>query len=349
MTFGIIDVGTNSIHLVIGILGLHGSFHTIFRQRRLTRLGEGGLAKKKLAQASMRRAQKALKDYARILKRFSVDHIDAVATSAVRGASNGSAFVNRIRRLGIPLRTISGNEEARLIYLGVTQSARLTRSTMIVSLGGGSAQVTIGDGHKLQLAASLPLGCARLAEQFIRRDPPRKEELYRLRQAVWRSWGRIVPRVRRYRWHHVVGSSAMIQQVLVAASSSPRRRHAPKKQDPSVTRRQLRKFIQRLTVSTAAKRRRLPGVDPKREDLLLPAAITLLIFMEACGVIRIRHAPGSLREGLVVDYLFRHHQPRSPRPFDSVAEHLRSMPNGQLTAPSHRRMMRHRGKKAVQS
>lgn len=346
MTFGIIDVGTNSIHLVIGILGLHGSFHIVFKDRELARLGEGGLAKRHLTQASMRRAQKVLKRYAGILERFSVDRIDAVATSAVRGASNGKAFIRRIRRLGIPLRIISGSEEARLIYLGVIQSAGLRRSTMIVSLGGGSAQVTIGDGHKLQLASSLPLGSARLGEQFIRSDPPRKEQLQRLEQALWRAWTGVAGLIRRYRWHHVVGSSAMIQQVVIAASALKGKR-ASKKQNLAVTRHQLRKLVKYLAFSTAAQRKRLPGVDPKREDLLLPAAATLLVFMEACGVGRIRHAPGSLREGLVVDYLIRHHQRRSHRPFDSVAEHLAQIPNGRLTAPSHKRMMRYIAKKVV--
>ncbi len=116
MTLGIIDVGTNSIHLVIGILGLNGRFHVLMKERNMTRLGEGGLAKNKLTAASMTRAMGILKRYAAIVRRSGVDHVEAVATSAVRDAANGNAFVRRVRRtLSIPLRILSGQEGARLI------------------------------------------------------------------------------------------------------------------------------------------------------------------------------------------------------------------------------------------
>ncbi len=119
MTLGIIDVGTNSIHLLVGIIGLNGRFHVILKERDLTRIGEGGLAQGRLTPRAMRRAKDVLRRYAVILKRCQVDHVEAVATSAVREAKNGRAFVRQVRRqLKLPLRIIGGREEARLIYLG---------------------------------------------------------------------------------------------------------------------------------------------------------------------------------------------------------------------------------------
>lgn len=306
MTLGIIDVGTNSIHLLVGILGLNGKFHVLLKERDLTRLGEGGLATGRLARPAMRRALHVLGRYAATLRRFNVDRVEAVATSAVRGAANGRAFIQRVRRLGVPLRVISGREEARLIYLGVVQAHGFKTSTLVVSIGGGSAQVMVGDGAHLRYGASRLLGCARLAEEFIRHDPPRAGEVLALERTASRAWKPVAAAVRRHRWRQAVGSSATTQQ-LVTASNLLAYGKATRKRQLSISRRSLRKLVRWLAESTAAERMRLPGLDPRREDLALPTAVVLLTWMDACGVSRLRYAPGSLREGLVLDYLIRHH------------------------------------------
>lgn len=314
MTLGIIDVGTNSIHLLVGILGLNGKFHVLLKERDLTRLGEGGLAKGRLTRQAMRRALHVLGRYAATLRRFDVDHVDAVATSAVRGASNGRAFVRRVRaRLKLPLRVISGREEARLIYLGVVQAHGFKAATLVISIGGGSAQVMVGDGAHLRYGVSRPLGCARLAEQFVRHDPPRAEEVRDIEHAARRAWQPVGRAVQRHRWRHAVGSSATTQQLVAAANLLAYGRAAKRKPRLSISRRSLRRLIRWLAESTAAERMRLPGLDPRREDLALPTSMVLLTWMEACGISRLQYAPGSLREGLVLDYLIRHHRRHAAR------------------------------------
>lgn len=311
MTLGIIDVGTNSIHLLIGLLGLNGRFHVVLKERDLTRLGEGGLAKSRLTPASMHRAMAVLRRYAAIVKRCRVDRVEAVATSAIREAANGPAFVRRIRgRLGLPLRIISGREEARLIYLGVVQAHRIRRSTVVITIGGGSAQVIQGDGAHLRYAASLPLGGARLAQQFLRHDPPRLDEVDALEGYTRRAWAPVARALRRHRSPTALGSSATIAQLMMAASHRTPRRSRTKHQRLVISRQSLRRLVEWLSGSTAGERIRLEGVDPRREDLLLPTGIALLTWMERCGVSRLRYAPGSLREGLVIDYLIRHMQRR---------------------------------------
>lgn len=309
MTLGIIDVGTNSIHLLIGILGLHGTFHVILKERDLTRLGEGGLTGGRLTDEAMKRAQSVLGRYATTLKRCGADHVEAVATSAVREARNGRAFVRRVRsELGLPLRIISGREEARLIYLGVWQAVRFHRNTLIMTIGGGSAQVMCGDGPRLRYATSLPLGGARLAQRFVHHDPPRSEELEALMQYLQRAWRPAARALRRHRWSLALGSSATIYQLMLAAYLRQHPRPPKEKQRLSVTRASLKRLLQWLAMSTTAQRIRLAGVDPRREDLVLTTGMALLEWMEQCGVSSIRYAPGSLREGLVMDYLIRHHE-----------------------------------------
>ena len=310
MTLGIIDVGTNSIHLLIGVLGLNGKFHVILKERDLTRLGEGGLAKGRLTGKAIRRAMEVLTRYAAIMKRCDVDHVQAVATSAVREAKNGDAFMRRVRRrLKIPLRIISGKEEARLIYLGVLQAHKFNRSTLIVTIGGGSAQVIHGNGAHLGYCTSLPLGGARLAQQFIHHDPPRSDEVLALDQDVRRAWAPVVRALKRHHWHRAVGSSATIAQLMAAAY---RLIHRGKRGGTNlvISQKTLRQFVRWLAASTASERIRLPGLDPRREDLALPTGVALLAFMDGCGVKTLRYAPGSLREGLVIDYLIKHHRRR---------------------------------------
>jgi exopolyphosphatase/guanosine-5'-triphosphate,3'-diphosphate pyrophosphatase len=302
MKLGIVDVGTNSIHLLIGTLGLNGKFHAILKQRELTRLGQGGLVNGMLSTRAMRRALAVLRRYAATLKRYNVDHVEAVATSAVREARNDRQFVRRVRtRLGLPLRLISGREEARLIYLGVLATRPFRRATVIVSIGGGSAQVIHGNGLHLRYVTSMPLGCARLAQRFIRHDPPRPEEVRELDRYVRRRWAPVVREIRRHRWHRAFGSSATIHQLMAAAHFLAHRKFAGAN-FLSIRQRSLRRLVRWLSTSTAAQRRRLTGLDPRREDLALATGLALLALMEGCGITTMYFAPGSLREGLALNW-----------------------------------------------
>jgi exopolyphosphatase/guanosine-5'-triphosphate,3'-diphosphate pyrophosphatase len=314
MTLGIIDVGTNSIHCLVGILGLNGAFHVILKERDLTRLGDGGLARGSLTPASMHRALEVLARYAKVLKRCRVDHVEAVATSAVREASNGREFVRRVRaRTGLPLRIISGKEEARLIYLGVLQAHQVHRSTLIVAIGGGSLQLIHGDGAHVRYATSLPLGCARLTERFVFHDPVQSSELEALDGAVRQALAPAAGALRRHQWGQTFGSSATIAQVMAAAYCRAKGKPPKSKHRLSVSRRALRELIDWLAESEAKERIQLPGLDPRREDLALATAVTLLAVMDLCKIPTIRYEPGSLREGLVMDYLIRHHLGKVPR------------------------------------
>ncbi len=339
MTLGIIDVGTNSIHLLVGILGLNGKFHIILKERDLARLGEGGLARGKLTRQSMTRALSVLRRYRQVMRRCQVDHIEAVATSAVRDAANGRAFVRRVRsQLGVPLRMISGREEARLIYLGVLYAHRFRRPVAIITIGGGSAQVICGDGARLRYVTSVPLGGARLAQPFIRHDPARLDEVQRLTRYVQRTWAPVAKALRRHHWGQTFGSSATIYQLMLAAYLRTHRKASRVKRRLSMSRRALQQLVVWLARSTAAQRLQLEGLDPRREDLALATGVALLGWMEACRITMLRYAPGSLREGLVIDYLIRHRQGRIPQRLADPLEELFGL-NGhrELAVPQWRR------------
>ena len=341
-TIGIIDFGTNSIHLLVGVLGRTGAFRVIRAERELVRLGDatpppgggdgkarggppparGGLATGRLSRQAQRRALRGLARYASMLRRLNVQRVEAVATSAVRDSSNGRAFARRVRaQLGIPLRVLSGREEARLAYLGVRHRQRWHGPVAVIAIGGGSAQVAHGDGACPRYATSVPLGGSRLAQQFIRHDPPRPEEVEALRRAAQRVWRPVVWALSRARWRRALGGSAMIYQLMMASHLRRYRRLPASKDRLAISQRSLRELAAWLSVSTAAERTHLPGLDPKRQDLALPTAVALLAWMEGCGVPLLAYAPGSIREGLAVDYLLRHHQGRTrriPHPLEAL-------------------------------
>ena len=299
--WGIIDVGTNAMHLYIGVVR-DGRWHLLVREHELPRLGGGGLVRGRLTAAAMARGMRMLTRYAARLAQHRVDHVEAVATSAVRDAANGPAFVRRVRReTGISLRIISGREEARLIYRGVLRVHRVRRPTVIISIGGGSTQVMCGDGAPPRYLVSIPLGGARLAQRFIQHDPPRPGELRAMEAFVRRAWAPIVRAVRRHRWTQAWGSSATIEHLTRLAYGQTHPTPPAADRTRWLTPASLRRVIQAAATRTAAERRQLPGVDPRREDMIVTTGAVLLAFMAGCGIRRLRFAPGSLREGLLAD------------------------------------------------
>lgn len=303
MLLGIIDVGTNSIHLLIGLFSPNGTFRVIRRERKLIRLGDG-LSDGRLTRQAMHRAFEVLARYAKTLRRYGVAHVEAVATSAVREAKNGRAFVRRVRsRLGLPLRIISGLEEARLVYRGVLQAARVRGPTVLVTIGGGSAQVVVGDRAQLRYANSMPLGAARLSRRFIHHDPPAPKEVEALYAAVRRRWTPVIRAVRRHRWHRALAGSAMIHQLMMAAYRQSHPNLPKEEQRLYLTQESLRRLVRWLAQSTARQRAALPGLDSQRQDLALATGVALLVWMEGCEIFRLSDAPGSIREGLIMDLL----------------------------------------------
>ena len=312
---GVVDVGTNSVHLVIGARRPGGRIRVLRHERELVFLGEGGLVDNRLRPAAVRRALRALRRCAGILDKEHVRRVAAVATSAVREAVNGPAFVRKVRRVtGLPLRVISGQDEARLAFLGIQQARgprRSRRAAALIAIGGGSAQVAVGQGTVVRYCASAPLGASRLAQRFLYHDPVRGDELRRLARHITRS---IAPLARglRHRRLEALGGSGLIAQVLAAASRLGRRRLSTSARgavrrrlpaNPALTRAELSRLVAWLAPSTAAQRRRLPGLDPARQALALPTALVLLIWMEQAGAARIRYAPGSIREGVLAGLL----------------------------------------------
>ncbi len=169
---GVVDLGTNSTRLLIADVE-DGAVREAERRLTITRLGESVDERRLLLPTALARVRNALADYRRVLEAAGVERTLAVATSAVRDAENGEAFLGEIEwSYGFDTRLLTGDEEARLTFRGVAAGRELGPGTLVLDVGGGSTELVLADWHR-----SLDLGCVRLTERFLRSDPPAHGEL----------------------------------------------------------------------------------------------------------------------------------------------------------------------------
>ena len=173
MRIAAIDIGTNSVHMIVVRVRPDLSFEVIDREKVMVRLGAGGLDGKALTAEAMTAALQALSKFKRLAESHGVDKILAAATSATREARNGGEFLARIEReTGIRPRVISGVEEARLIHQAAVYGVDVAGGrAVVIDIGGGSVEITLGTATSMQLARSFKIGAIRLTERFVHSDP----------------------------------------------------------------------------------------------------------------------------------------------------------------------------------
>src|SRR6267143_549548 len=179
MRIAAIDIGTNSVHMIVVRVRTDLSFEVIDREKEMVRLGAGGLDGRALTPEAMHAALQVMSKFRRLAESHRVDEIIAAATSATREAENGGEFLDAIaQQTGVRPRVISGTEEARLIHLAAVYGVSgPTDTAVVVDIGGGSVEITRGAGSEVELGRSFKLGVIRLTERFVKSDPlsPRDE------------------------------------------------------------------------------------------------------------------------------------------------------------------------------
>jgi exopolyphosphatase/guanosine-5'-triphosphate,3'-diphosphate pyrophosphatase len=184
MRVGVVDLGTNSTRLLVADVE-DGRVEEVERALRVTRLGEDVDARRKLLPTALARVRNVLVDYRREAERLGAERVLTLATSAVRDADNGEAFLGEIEwSYGFSTRLLTGDEEARLMFEGVAAGRRVADGTLVVDVGGGSTELVLGGPGGVAFHVSLDLGCVRLTERFLHGDPPLPVELTACRAAV---------------------------------------------------------------------------------------------------------------------------------------------------------------------
>ena len=304
MRIAAIDIGTNSIHMIVCRVRPDLSFEVVDREKDMIRLGAGGLDGRLLPEASVAAAIQTLGRFHRLAVSHGVDEIIATATSAVREARNGADLVATVRReVGIRVRIISGLEEARLIHLAAAYALGVgRRASVVIDIGGGSTEITLGTAARMQLGRSFKLGVIRLTERFARTDPLSDGDVRRIVRHVRREAGAHLRQIRQRGFHRVIGTSGTI---LSLGAMAAERRLPEEVRSVRVSTKALHRTRERLTALTLEQRLKLATLDPRRADLAPAGAILLDTLLSALGASELTLCDFALREGLVLDYIQR--------------------------------------------
>ena len=306
----VIDIGTNSIHMVLAELLPASDFKLVDRFNDMTRLGDGTFVTKRLSDAGIARALNALKTLVTLAHNKGFDRIIAVATSAVREAQNGGEFVTMVQeQTGLAVRVISGSEEARLIFLGVQNSVALSDTpTLVVDVGGGSVELMVGNRDAMLHAKSLKLGAIRLVDQFLSKAPCPVPMLRTLEKSVTRQLNAALETFKTKKFHAVIATSGMAGNLADIIHMKKTGRPLPQVNLAQVAWKDLRGLEAELARSSLKTRLTIPGLDPKRVDTLLPAAVVLNRLLELTGHDEMTLCDKAIREGVIYDFMVRNRE-----------------------------------------
>jgi len=297
MRVGVVDIGTNSTRLLVA--EVEGEALTqLERRTTVTRLGEGLEASGRLSDAAMARVSEALAGYREMIDELGAERVVAVATSAMRDAANGPEFRDEIkRRFGLDSRTISGDEEARLTFLGATSGRDAGAATLVIDIGGGSTEFVVGHpGGDPEFHVSTRMGSVRHTERHLHSDPPIAAELAALAADVRAIVEADVPadvRASVDAGIAVAGTAtslAAIDQQL--DPYDPERVHGYRLGAESCVR-----LLARLAELTVAQRRDVPGLHPDRAPTIVAGAGILLESMRTCGLDEVEVSENDILQG----------------------------------------------------
>jgi exopolyphosphatase/guanosine-5'-triphosphate,3'-diphosphate pyrophosphatase len=268
----VVDLGTNSTRLLVADVE-DGRLEEVTRRLKITRLGEGVDERKRLLPAPIARVRNVLTDFRREAERLGAERTLAVATSAVRDAENGEAFLGEVEwRYGFQTRLLSGHDEAQLTFRGVSTGREVAEDTLVVDIGGGSTELVVGGPEGLRFHDSLDLGCVRLTERFLHSDPPTHEELDRCGAAVRELLTeRVPPEVRSRDAIGVAGTITSIAALdLGLAEYDPDQVHGHR-----LSREGAQTQLERLAALRLAERREIPALDPDRAPVIVAGTVIL--------------------------------------------------------------------------
>lgn len=304
MRIAAIDLGSNSIHMIVVQVHADLSFEVVDREKEMVRLGAGGLDGGRLTEQAMAAGLDVLSRYRLLADSHEVDEVLAAATSAIREAENGGEFLRRVEReAGIRVHVISGTEEARLIHMAAGYATDIgRRRAAVIDIGGGSVEITLGTSARPSMARSFKVGVIRLAERFVKSDPIDGSDERKLARYILKQAGDYLDEIAARGFDRVIGTSGTILS-LGALAVWP---DAPEElRNLRVSAKAIRRVRERLTSMDLQRRLKLPGLDPKRADISVAGSVLLDTLLDRLGAREITLCDFALREGLVLDYIRR--------------------------------------------
>ena len=304
--YAAIDIGSNSVRMLAAEVEPGSSMRTLASDREVTRLGQSVFRTGRVSQEATDLVCGVLARMAQTYQKHNVLGIRVVATAAIRDASNQHEFLRRASEaVGSPVETISGQEEARLIHLGVqTLWPHPGKRVLMIDIGGGSAELILSQDRRIEYAVSKQLGALRLCEIFLRTDPPRPSDLERLESYIGE---RIAPAVRKIGPRHidrVIATSATAAAAVSVINGVPRVRR-DEADRLRATAPQLRKLFKSISGQSLEERRKIVGIGPRRAEIIVPGLAVLIRVLEDLDLPALYHSAAGVRDGIIADLAAR--------------------------------------------
>ena len=305
LRYAAVDIGSNSTRMIAAEVPPGEPVRELVSERVVTRLGESVFRDGRISAQAMEEVIRVLARMAEQYKRLDVAAVRAVATSAVRDASNQLEFLARASSaLGTPVEIVSGREEARLIHRGVASRwPQAGKRILIVDIGGGSAEIISAEDDRMVDAVSKPLGAVRLQQIFLHADPPSPRQLLQMAEFVDQKVAAAVEKMGT-KFDRVIATSATASAVVCAVNrvSRSRRDQADRLRASTA---QIRKLYRKLAESDINARRKIAGIGPRRAEIIVAGAGTLLRILERFHASSVYFCAAGVRDGILADMAAR--------------------------------------------
>jgi len=318
-----IDIGSNSIKLVVVDAAASDSFAVLAREKEAVRLGHDTLRAEHLSPEAITRAADCIARYYSIAEARGAERIIAIATASVREARNASEFIREVKkRTGVRVEVLSGIEEARLIGVAAAQGCAPIGATLVnIDIGGGSTEISLMRASVPQALYSVKLGAVGLTESLITTDPVKPKELRALREYIRAALERPARELKNLTWAEATGTSGTILALGVALQKEQPRNKTQGAQPAGaeIALSRLERLNQQLAELTTEERRNQPGISAQRAEIIIAGGQILEGTMRALGILSLRTCDFALREGVIIDRL-REWEAEEQPPVPDVAD-----------------------------
>jgi exopolyphosphatase/guanosine-5'-triphosphate,3'-diphosphate pyrophosphatase len=310
MRVAAMDLGSNSFHLLVADVHADGHIEPLVQEKEMLRLGDVVSRHGSIPVTAADQAVATVRRFRLLAEAAGATEILAKATAAIRRAENGGEVVDRIRaETGVHIDVIGGLEEARLIFGAVRASVVLDPApALCFDLGGGSLEIMVGDASNLMWATSVPLGVARLSNEFVHSDPISKRDRRTLRGHIAKGLAPVVAEVATFEPKLAVGSSGTLESLAEMVAARRGDDTPATLNQLTIDRTEFMALHRDLMASTAAERLRMDGLEARRVDLIVAGSMVLATAMDEFGFDQLTISEWALREGIVLD-VGRHHDP----------------------------------------
>jgi exopolyphosphatase/guanosine-5'-triphosphate,3'-diphosphate pyrophosphatase len=293
-TLATIDLGSNSFHMLISRIDKQGRKRTIVRQKQQVKLRAGIDQEYHLSEKTKQIALACLSEFSQSMKKHKVSNARVIGTYTLRAVHDPDFLKQAEMALGFPINVISGEEEARLVYLGASLGKGISKGqhTLVIDIGGGSTEFIIGKGNNIVTLTSLPMGCVGFQQQFFTDGTLTQENFDKALELARQHVGSIANKLRKHGWQHCLGSSGTIQTIASFLHTLGWRKGHIDQVGLELI---MQKLIEVKTVDAI----KFEGVREDRESILAGGLCILLGIFQELNIQQMQLSPGGVREAIL--------------------------------------------------